>query len=126
MRGLVVAAAALVGGCATITEGTTQALVVDVVPESGVCEVTREGAFMGRSTPGSRTVSVSKSYYDLTFVCSAPGYLPKTEPLKSALSAMTVGSFFLLDLGIVDAATGAWMKYPSRVTIVLQRDIATR
>jgi hypothetical protein len=57
---------------------------------------------------------------DINFQCSAPGYQPKDELLTSALSPATVASFFLLDLGIVDAATGAWKKYPERLTVVLQ------
>jgi hypothetical protein len=52
---------------------------------------------------------------------SAPGYQPKEDLLTSSTSAATVASFFLLDLGIVDATTGAWKKYPERITVVLQQ-----
>jgi hypothetical protein len=66
-------------------------------------------------------VSISKSQHDLLFSCSAPGYQGKTETLSSNMAAATVVSFFMLDLGIVDAASGAWKKYPEKITIVLQR-----
>lgn len=105
--------------CASIVEGVSQTITVDVVPPTGRCEVTRQGAVLGVSTPERRAVTVSKSQHDLVFNCTAPGYLPKTETLTSAMAAATVVSFFMLDLGIIDAATGAWMKYPSRVTIAL-------
>lgn len=109
----------LLPGCATLIEGTTQSIVVDVAPPSGVCEVRRQGEYLGTSTPERRSVIVGKSQYDLEFTCSAPGYITKTETLSSAMAAATVASFFLLDLGIVDAATGAWKKYPDRVGIML-------
>jgi hypothetical protein len=41
--------------------------------------------------------------------------------MASALSPYTVGSFLLVDFGIVDSLSGAWMKYPTRVTVVLNR-----
>jgi len=109
-------------GCATIVEGTTQTITVDVVPPSGTCQVSRQGEYLGTSTPARRAVSVSKSQYDLMFTCSAPGYATKTESLSSSMAAATVVSFFMLDLGIVDAATGAWKKYPERAVVVLHKD----
>lgn len=107
-------------GCATLTEGTTQDIRVEVIPDSGTCVLIREGETLGASTPDNRIVKVSKSKNDIVFDCSAQGYLLKKEALSSSLSAATVASFFLLDFGIVDAATGAWKKYPEKVTIQLQ------
>ena len=108
-------------GCATIVEGTTQTITVDVVPPNGTCEVSRQGERLGLSTPERRGVTVSKSQYDLMFTCSAPGYATKTESLSSNIAAASVVSFFLLDFGIIDAATGAWKKYPERAVVVLHR-----
>ncbi|MDZ4791664.1 MAG: hypothetical protein SGJ17_10760 [Hyphomicrobiales bacterium] len=109
------------GGCATIVEGVDQTIQVEVVPAHGTCEVRRDGEKVGFSTPERRQVTLSKSKRNLEFTCSAPGYQTRTEVLSSELSPATVGSFFLLDLGVVDAATGAWQKYPSRVTVVMQK-----
>jgi len=120
MRASVLAIAATCGGCATIVEGTTQSITVDVAPATGSCIVSRQGEQLGISTPEKRVVSISKSQHDLQFSCSAPGYQGKTETLSSNMAAATVVSFFLLDLGIVDAASGAWKKYPERITVVLQ------
>jgi hypothetical protein len=115
---LVVAA---LGGCATIVEGTTQSIRVEVVPDNGSCDVMRDGEMIGRSVPGQRDVPVSKSYYDLVFSCSAPGYEPKSENLASALSPYTVASALLFDFGIVDNISGASMRYPTKVTVILQK-----
>jgi hypothetical protein len=116
----IVALCAALGGCATITEGTTQSILVEVSPDTGTCVLSRKGETIGASTPGQRVVTVSKESADIRFQCSAEGYQPKDDVLSSSLSAATVASFFLLDFGIVDAATGAWKKYPERITIVLQ------
>lgn len=113
------AVAMATAGCATIVEGTSQTNTVDVSPPTGVCEVSRQGEMLGVSTPEKRVVNVGKSQHDLMFSCSAPGYQGKTETLTSTMAAATVGSFFLLDLGIVDAASGAWHKYPTKITVVL-------
>jgi hypothetical protein len=121
MRNLgIVALCAALGGCATITEGTTQNILVEVAPDTGTCVLSRKGETIGASTPGQRVVKVSKSMNDINFACTAPGHQPKDELLTSSLSAATVASFLLLDLGIVDAATGAWKKYPERLTVVLK------
>lgn len=120
MRTVVFALAAICGGCATIVEGTTQTITVDVYPPTGTCIVSRQGEQLGISTPEKRAVPVPKSQHDLQFSCSAPGHQGKTETLSSNVAAATVVSFFMLDFGIVDAATGAWKKYPERITVVLQ------
>jgi hypothetical protein len=110
MRSIWVAVACglAVAGCATIVEGTTQTITIDVAPPTGTCVISRQGEQLGISTPDKRAVVISKSQYNLEFSCTAPGYQPKTDVLTSNLAAATVVSFFLLDLGIVDAATGAW------------------
>lgn len=121
MRSVVIVASFALAGCATIVEGARQPILVEVVPETGICALTRDGEPLGTSQPGARSVLISKSAKDITFDCSAPGYAHKIESLSSTLSPYTVASFFTLDFGLVDAATGAWMRYPARVTIVLDK-----
>lgn len=89
------------GGCATITEGTTQNILVEVVPATGTCVLSRKGETLGASTPEHRVVNVSKSMNDINFQCSAPGHQDKDELLSSSLSTATVASFFLLDSGLL-------------------------
>jgi hypothetical protein len=121
MRVLKLALACLaLGGCATIVEGTTQNIRVEVVPDTGTCVLTRKGETIGASMPGQRMVSVSKAMDDIRFQCSAPGYENKEDELVSKISPATVASILLLDFGIVDAISGAATKYPDRLTVVLQ------
>ena len=119
--GTVIVACATVSliSCASIVEGTTQTIAVNVIPQTGTRVVMRGGEQLGVSTPEKRSVTKSKSKDNLSFACSAMGYQPKTEALGPDLSAATVARFFLLDFGIVDAATGAWKKYPAQVTVQL-------
>lgn len=122
MRGVcpAVACGLAVAACAMIVEGTTQSITIEVSPPTGTCVVSRQGEQLGISTPEKRVIVISKSQHNLEFSCSAPDFQSKTETLSSNMAAATVASFFLLDLGIVDAATGAWKKYPKRITVVLQ------
>lgn len=120
MRKILLAGALSLGACATITEGTTQRFTVDVVPASGTCVVKRSGETLGASIPGARTITIQKGGQDLTIDCSAPGHEPRTQSLSSNLSGATVVSFLFLDFGLVDAATGAWKKYPEHISVTLQ------
>lgn len=48
-RGIAVTALMLaLAGCATIMEGTSQTIIVDVVPAHGRCEVLRDGVALGQ------------------------------------------------------------------------------
>ncbi|MBN8955255.1 MAG: hypothetical protein J0H17_01435 [Rhizobiales bacterium] len=114
------ALALLCAGCATIVEGTTQPIRVEANAPNFRCQVSRNGEMLGESTSQQPMVTVSKSKDDLMISCAAPGYQERAETLSSNLSSATVASFFLLDFGIVDAATGAWKKYPDRITLLLQ------
>lgn len=116
----IVAVASVLAGCASIVEGVTQKITVDVNPGNGTCILTRDGEALGVSSPGNRVVTVSKSRKAITFTCSAPGYATKVTELTSDLAAATVASFVFLDLGIVDAATGAWQKYPTAISVTLE------
>jgi hypothetical protein len=111
--------AAVLPGCATLTEGTKQSITVEVSPKEGICILTRNGQIIAQSTPQMRVVQIEKANGDIIFDCSAPGYDPRQIPLSSALSNATVVSFFLLDFGIVDTISGAAHKYPERITVVL-------
>ena len=67
-----------IGGCATITEGTTQNIRVEVVPDTGTCVLIRQGETLGASTSDHRIVNVPKASADIEFKCSAPGHQDRT------------------------------------------------
>ena len=117
--GLYAMAVLLLGGCASIIEGTDQHLTVSLTPKEAVCEVTRKGVPIGTVSDANHTLNVAKSRNDLTFVCNAPGYRERIVKIESSASGWGIASCLLVDLCITDYSTGALNKYPTNLTIVL-------
>jgi len=119
---LLFAAAGALGGCATITEGTTQEIYVNIVPSVARCNAAEKGEVVGTYNPETMSFKVPKSKTDLFIACSAPGYKNSLIRLKSEASAWGVVGALTLDFGVVDYATGALNKYPSTLQIVMERE----
>ena len=117
-----IAAASILSGCATIIEGRTQEVFVNVTPVTAECVAFRRGEEVGRYSYLTRSMHVPKSRRDLTIRCSAPGYVTADMTASSSLSAWGVASFLFIDLGITDFATGALKKYPASITIAMLPD----
>lgn len=115
-----------VGGCASITKGTTQTLVFNVEPDSARCMLTRDGdGEIGSISAKSNTVTVGKDKDDIIVKCTAPGYKQKvTRLVSSAETAGVVGGVFI-DLGITDMVTGAMWTYPNTTTISMEKEDAS-
>lgn len=118
---------ALLGGCATIVEGTTQDLFLSVTPERADCAGYQngrvgyeDGQVVGTYDRATSRMRVGKSRYDLTIVCKADGYRDKTVVLESTASGWGIAGALILDFGIVDYATGALNKYDGTITIVME------
>ena len=106
------------GGCASITDGTSQTLIFNLTPSEARCSVSRDGAEIGSVTGSQNTLSVSKGSKDLLLPCRADGYLQHTQRLVS--TTQTAGATgVLIDFGITDMVTGAMWKYPGDVSIVM-------
>jgi hypothetical protein len=118
-----VAIAGLVSGCASITQGTSQTISVNIEPKEAVCQATRDGeGQIGTVTYNNPSLTVSKDKDDIIFTCKAPGYRPKTvKMVSSTQTAGVVGGVFL-DLGITDMITGAMWKYSDSVNIALEKE----
>ena len=118
-----VAIAGLVSGCASITQGTSQTISVNIEPKEAVCQATRDGeGQIGTVTYNNPSLTVSKDKDDIIFTCKAPGYRPKTvKMVSSTQTAGVVGGVFL-DLGITDMITGAMWKYSDSVNIALDKE----
>ncbi len=110
------------GGCATIVEGTTQELLIDVVPSSAKCNAAQRGREVARLNPDTRMMTVPKSRRDLYITCVASGYKTKFVQVVSEASAWGVVGALTLDFGIVDYSTGALNKYPPTLQIVMERE----
>lgn len=113
-------AAISLSGCASITEGTSQEIRVDVTPSVASCSGTRKGTPTGTYDPVSHIYKVDKSRNDIIFTCTSPGYRDKAVSLVSSASGWGVAGALTLDLGLIDYATGALNKYDPTLTMTLE------
>lgn len=109
----------LLTACATITQGTQQAISFKLEPKDTICEVSRVGdGKLGRISSTSSTLYVGKDKDDILVVCNAPGFEQSTTKVVSGATGAGVTGV-LLDFGITDMITGAMYRYPEDVTISL-------
>jgi len=107
--------------CASITQGTTQAMTFQTEPPGASCHVSRNGETLGIVNPTPGTITVSKSSAALTVRCERPGYQAGLTSVPSSLQAMAAGNLLfggVIGLGI-DAASGAMNQYPPNVAVSL-------
>ncbi len=116
-----VALAAMSGGCATVVSGTTQTIGVNSDPEGADCQFRRKGVLVGRVNPTPGTMQVGKDYESVSVMCTKEGFEDTTGVIGSEFQAMTLGNILLGGVigVVVDAASGAMMKYPESVTFTL-------
>jgi hypothetical protein len=115
----IAAAAMSLGGCGTITQGTSQDITITSSPPGAHCDLTRHGEHVASldQTPG--TVKVDKTKNDILLMCKLPGFQDANVNLESGYGAGSFGNIILGGLigwGI-DEATGAVNKYPSTAQI---------
>lgn len=122
--GMLLVIMGLTTGCATVTTGTSQTVAVDTKPEGADCRFTRKGDPVASINPTPGIITVSKSDTHLDILCRKNGYQDAVAELGSSFQAMTVGNVLIGGVVglIIDAASGAAMKYPSSVTITLVPD----
>jgi hypothetical protein len=120
---ILLSAAVLVSGCASITQGTGQTMIFNLEPKEATCVATRDGdGQIGSVTYQNNTLTVSKDKDDIVVTCKAPQHKPKTVRLVSSTQTAGVVGGIFLDLGIVDMMTGAMWKYPESTNIALEKD----
>jgi hypothetical protein len=118
---LPLAAMALLSACSTISDGTTQEIVINTNPEGANCALMREGVAVARVNPTPGAATVQKTKHDITVVCTKPGFQQATFMNKSGVAANTFGNI-ILGGGIgwaIDSATGADNKYESPVNVTM-------
>lgn len=118
---LTIAIALLFGGCATVISGTTQTIGVNTDPEGADCMFTRKATLVGRVNPTPGTMQIGKDYESVTVLCKKEGFDDTTGVIGSEFQAATLGNILLGGVigVVVDAASGAIMKYPETVTFTL-------
>jgi hypothetical protein len=121
LRLVLVAAALLVSGCATVTTGTTQTVAVMTDPEGADCQFSRDNALVARVNPTPGVVTVGKSSGKIAVLCKKDGYQDTAGELASEFQAMTFGNIILGGIigVVVDAASGAMNKYPESISFTL-------
>lgn len=103
-------------GCATVFDGTSQTLVLDVDPVDADCTGWQHGEIVGIYYPTFHTMKVRRSRADLTLLCSAYGYEDALIQLSSGRGKWNVP----VSNGI-DYVTGARHDYDDTITIVMDR-----
>ena len=104
------------GGCASIIGDSTQPVSVDTPNcRAASCRlVNSEGTYFIKSTPG--TVTVSKSFGDLTATCDKGGKT-STSIHKSKANVATFGNILLGGIpgALIDGGSGKGYDYPNYI-----------
>ena len=115
------AACLLAGGCATVTSGGFQSIDIRTEPEGADCRFMREGDTVARVNPTPGPILIGKSAANISVLCRKSGYEELSGTIGSGFQPMTLGNIVLGGLigVVIDASTGAMMKYPESVTFLL-------
>ena len=113
-------AAVLLAGCATLTDGTDQTIILSITPREARCAAERNGVEVSNFCGTNPQFTVCKGAKDIIVTCKAPGYETKVSRLVSSTTGSGMMSFLFLDLGITDMVTGAMWKYPNSTGIALE------
>lgn len=115
------AAFAMLPGCASIVSGRTQEVTINTNPQGAHCRLTRENALIAvvPRTPG--TVRIDRAKAPIQVSCQKSGHNDTAHLVDSEIEQMVFGNIAiggLLGWGI-DSATGADNRYDSTVNITL-------
>lgn len=105
-----ISATLMLSSCATIFTGTKQTVNIKTDPPAADVEV--DGIKVG-VTP--MDVTLKKGFTGQTVSLKLNGYEAKTFQPQTAFNAVSVVNFLFLPGFIIDAATGAMMKYDPKI-----------
>src|SRR6185312_8897061 len=109
----------MLGGCATIVEGTGQSVSISTNPPGAICSVDREGTRLGQvaGTPGS--IHIDKSSKDLLVSCAKSGYASATAASTPKFNGTIFGNILTGGVigALVDESTGANYEYPAQFSL---------
>lgn len=108
------------GGCATITTGTTQPINFDSEPQQAECTLTRQGQTLGTVTTPAPLV-IKRHASTIQVVCRKAGYEDGHVIMNSRFETASAGNFLVGGIiGVmVDASSGANSRYESNVMVRL-------
>ena len=109
------------GGCATISEGTSQSVSIATDPPGSDCIIDRDGTRVGEVNPTPGSIHVGKSKNDLTVRCTHAGFQAANMAESPKFQGTTFGNILFGGLvgAVVDASSGANYQYPTEVRVNL-------
>jgi len=118
----------LINSCATMISGTSQVINVEAIDAKthqvipgATCTLTssKNVAYPVAGNPGS--VNVTREYGGVQTTCSANGYHQTGVGTGNSFNAWTLVDILFWPSVIVDAATGATIKYPSHIVVLMDK-----
>jgi hypothetical protein len=120
LRPAAICAIAGLAGCATIVEGSTQALEIRSQPDGAECALTREGVPIGKvTTPG--TITVKRSANAIVVTCAKEGFEEARGVMNAQINSTTYGNvIFGGFIGhAIDNSSGANRRYEPLLSLTL-------
>lgn len=114
----------LLSACASITQGTTQNLSVNTIPQKKDATCTLKNEKGSWVTPAPGLIGVRKAAGGLSIVCNAPkGYSGATS-VESTTQGAAYGNILLGGIigGAVDMSSGAAYAYPSTINVPISKE----
>ncbi len=109
------------GGCASVTSGTSQSVAVSTTPRQGAqCTLTNgSGSWTVTATPGAATVA--RAYSDLVVTCTTPDGMSGAVSIPSTTAGTAFGNILIGGIvgAAVDMSSGAAFEYPAAITVAL-------
>jgi len=120
-RGFFVLCLSLIGGCATITKGTTQSISISAPGAAGASCILSSSAMAAKSIVTPAVLTVEKTQQNIAVHCTKECFQEGSAVITSFTEGMTAGNIIaggVIGLG-VDAATGAMNHYADDTVIVM-------
>lgn len=129
MRNLaIILVAFMLAGCATILSGTTQTINVKIVDAANqadlsgvICTVVDGNGNSNAIVSNPAVIRVSKGDGGLVIHCKKSGYRQLNMSVGDSFNALTVVNVLFWPGFIIDAASGAYRKYPSHYMITMEK-----
>jgi hypothetical protein len=117
---------ALLTGCATILSGTTQVINIKVVDPQDRLLSARCSASDGQGNSyaivtNPAAITVTKGNGSINITCHKSGYRQLNMAVGDNFDKMTIVNLLFWPGFIIDAASGAYKKYPSYYKITMEK-----
>jgi len=119
----------LLCSCATIMSGTTQVIHVQAINKNNhelipyaKCTLTNTKGVSYPLYGNPSSVNIAREYGGLQTVCVAKGYKQTGVGTGESFNAWTLVDILFWPSFFVDAATGAAKKYPSYITVLMEKN----